>query len=85
MRNVSFTPKKDHIAWWNNSPVSPLVLVILFLKSFEICVLGASTWLNLIKFSEKKPHGQDLKRQKNIFFIRVQHFVMGRNSKEKWE
>ena len=28
---------------WNNSPVSPLILVYLFFKSFGICILGAST------------------------------------------
>ena len=70
---------------WNNSPVRPLVLVSLFLQRFGICILGASTRLSLIKFLEKKPHGQDLKRHRNIIFIQVQHFVMRRNSKEKWE
>ena len=39
---------------WNNSPVRPLVLVSLFLQRFGICILGTSTRLSLIKFSEKK-------------------------------
>ena len=74
-----------HGTRWNNSPVRPLVLVSLFLQMFGICILGASTRLSLIKFSEKKTHGQDLKRHRNIIFIQVQHFVMRRNSKEKRE
>ena len=68
---------------WNNSPVSPLVLFSLFLQRFGICILIASTCHSLVKFSGKKTHGQDLKRQRNIIFIQIQHFVMRRNSKEQ--
>ena len=32
-----------HGPGWNNSPVSPLVLVSLFLQRFGICILVAST------------------------------------------
>ena len=42
MRNVAFTPKGDHIAW-TQLPVSPPVLVSLFLQRFGICIFGAST------------------------------------------
>ena len=34
---------------WNNSPVSPLVLVSLFLQRFGICILVASTCYSLSK------------------------------------
>ena len=32
-----------HEPRWNNSPVSPLVLVSLFLLRFGICILDANT------------------------------------------
>ena len=55
MRNATFTAKETtlHGLRWNNSPVSPVVMVWFFLQRFGICILSGSTWHRLITVSRK--------------------------------
>ena len=58
MRLLELKETTSHGLRWNNSPVSPVVLLFcFFLQRFGICILSASMWHKLIIFS-RKTHGQ---------------------------